>query len=238
MFYWLICTSSASPLLNLVNQNGQIDYASHAQTIDHQTWVDSLTSVQVPSNPTEAKAFWINTYNSLTIHVVLKAYPIHSIRDIDNGKVWDTAKFQIGSETLTLNDIEHIKLRAFNDPRTHAALNCASIGCPALRPTPYSAQNLDIELDAASRAWVAHNAYSYDDGWFSNTLYLNAIFDWYASDFPTVSSDHINRRIPDKYLGAAQFIYKFGDSETQKQISNATTVSLQSYDWSLNTVQP
>ena len=73
---------------------------------------------------------WINTYNSLTIHVVLNAYPIDSIKDIDGGNVWDTQRFQVGTEMLTLNEIEHGKLKAFNDPRTHAALNCASIGCP------------------------------------------------------------------------------------------------------------
>lgn len=238
MFYWLICVSSASPLLNLVNQSGQIDYASHAQTIDHQAWVDSLDSVTVPTDPNEAKAFWINTYNSLTIHVVLKSYPIESIREIDNGTVWDTTQFQIGSESLSLNDIEHVKLRAFQDPRTHAALNCASIGCPKLRATPYSANTLDIELDAASRDWIAHNAYSYDDGWFSNTLYLNAIFDWYASDFSTTKSSLQNDHIPEKYMGAAHFIYKFGNSSTQSKIKTATTVSLQPYDWSLNTVTP
>ena len=238
MFYWLICVSSASPLLNLVNQSGQIDYTTHAQTIDHQAWVDSLASVTVPTDPNTAKAFWINTYNSLTIHVVLKAYPIQSIRDIDNGKVWDTAQFQIGSEMLTLNDIEHVKLGAFEDPRTHAALNCASIGCPKLRSTPYSANTLDIDLNAASRDWVAHNAYSYDDGWFSNTLYLNAIFDWYASDFSTTNSSFRNDHIPEKYIGAFDFLYRFGDTQTQSKLTKTTNVAMQPYDWSLNAVAP
>jgi hypothetical protein len=127
-----------------------------------------------------------------------------------------------------------VKLRAFEDPRTHAALNCASIGCPKLRPKPYSADTIDIELNAASRDWVAHNAYSYDDGWFSNTLYLNAIFDWYNTDFAKETSQLKNDRIPEKYMGAAHFIYQYGNSETQSKITNATTVSLQLYDWSLN----
>lgn len=238
MFYWLVSLSFANPILSWINADGTVDYKRHTTDSAHQSWVNSLSTIDIPTDSKAAKAFWINTYNALTIHVVLRAYPITSIRDIDNGSVWKTQRFQIGGETLTLDDIEHRKLAAFKDPRTHAALSCASLGCPKLQTTPYLAASLDKQLNQAARAWIAHNAYSYDDGWFSNTLYVNAIFDWYAADFPVDSNGFINPRIPDKYHGPAQFMYQHGDANTRNHLENTTTVNIQEYNWALNDVQP
>ena len=43
-----------------------------------------------------------------------------------------------------LDWIEHEQLRPrYKDPRVHAAVNCASIGCPALRPEAFTAPKLD-----------------------------------------------------------------------------------------------
>lgn len=234
MLYWLIGLAQSTPLLTLVDSNGQIDYAKHAKNYPHQDWVDSLANEDIPNEPNAEMAFWINTYNSLTIHVVLNAYPIDSIKDIDGGNVWDTQRFQVGTEMLTLNEIEHGKLKAFNDPRTHAALNCASIGCPKLFNKPYLASTLDSQLDEAARKWIAHNAFGYHDGWFSNTLYINAIFDWYAFDFPNNTNGFNNDRIPEKYKGAAQFIAQYGNDSVRAKLANTTTVEIQPYNWSLN----
>jgi hypothetical protein len=44
----------------------------------------------------------------------------------------------------------------FRDPRVHYAVNCASIGCPNLRPRAFRAATLERDLDDAARAFVNH----------------------------------------------------------------------------------
>lgn len=39
----------------------------------------------------------------------------------------------VGRGGMNLFELEHSIIRAYNDPRIHAAINCASIGCPSLR---------------------------------------------------------------------------------------------------------
>jgi hypothetical protein len=42
----------------------------------------------------------------------------------------------VAGERLSLDAIEHAKIRRFADPRIHAALVCGSVSCPTLRPPP------------------------------------------------------------------------------------------------------
>ena len=88
----------------------------------------------------EKMAFWINAYNALTVDLISENQEISSIRDLDRGKVWDARKFTVAGQQLSLNDIEHGTLRPMGDARVHAALNCASKGCPPLplKPHPHS----------------------------------------------------------------------------------------------------
>ena len=94
-------------------------------------------------------AFWINTYNAYTLKAILDHYPIKpnwraslrypksSIRQVPG--VWDKLKFRVMGRELTLDGMEHDILRKqFNEPRAHMALVCASLGCPVLRPEPYT----------------------------------------------------------------------------------------------------
>ena len=53
---------------------------------------------------------------------------------------------------LSLNDIEHRILRGrFREPRIHFALNCASNGCPPMRPQAYAPEAIRETLHAATR---------------------------------------------------------------------------------------
>ena len=79
-------------------------------------------------------AFLINAYNAFTIEKILTRYPdIKSIWDF--GKLFgnpfkDRFFVLLGSES-TLDRIEHETLRkkgAYDEPRVHFAVNCASIG--------------------------------------------------------------------------------------------------------------
>ena len=75
-------------------------------------------------------------------------------------------------------------LGQFKDPRIHAALNCASKGCPPLFEHPFTEAKLDVQLDLISQRWVQRGGFIYEDGWFGDTASLNTMFDWYKNDFP------------------------------------------------------
>ena len=88
----------------------------------------------------EQKAYWLNFYNALTVQIVVDAYPVDSIRNIHQGWLplsgpWNDVHTKVAGQPLTLNNIEHGILRPiWRDKRIHYAVNCASYGCPNLRP--------------------------------------------------------------------------------------------------------
>ena len=112
-------------------------------------------------------AYWINAYNAFTIKAIIDHYPIkrsftligifyapkNSILQIPG--VWKKLKFNVLGKEVTLDQIEHGILRKeFNEPRIHAAINCASISCPDLRDEAYAADRLDSQLSDASSVFV------------------------------------------------------------------------------------
>lgn len=67
-----------------------------------------------------------------------------------------------------------------NDPRIHFAVNCASIGCPALRAEAYSGKHLDKQLNQQMHLFLMDRA---RNRLKDNTLQLSSIFKWYEKDF-------------------------------------------------------
>jgi hypothetical protein len=135
----------------------------------------------------EQRALWINFYNAATVQVVLRHYPVASIRDIDLSPglfargPWGARLWTVEGEKLSLDDIEHRILRPlWRDPRTHYALNCASLGCPNLAARAYTAAALEAMLDEGARAFVNHpRGASVEDG----RLAVSSLYDWFADDF-------------------------------------------------------
>lgn len=166
----------------------RVAYDSVTQTDREQlnTYIDDLTSLQISDyNRDQQRAYWINLYNALTIDVVLEHYPLDSIRDISAGLFssgpWRLKLAQIEGEALTLDDIEHRILRPiWQDPRIHYAVNCASLGCPNLQPSAFTAVNTETLLDKAASDFInsARGARVVD-----NKLQVSRIYDWFEKDF-------------------------------------------------------
>jgi hypothetical protein len=133
-------------------------------------------------------------YNALTIQVVLEHHPISSIQAIADGKVWTTKEFLLEDDSYTLSQIEHEILRPRKDPRIHAALNCASIGCPPLWNQPFTQQQIQTELEEATRRWLSHNAYTKTN----DKIQLSKIFLWYEKDFQPTPIDFLKKYQPDE----------------------------------------
>lgn len=167
----------------------RVDYAGlrGPGQADWQRLLDSLASADPDAlaSRNDRLAFWVNAYNILAIDVVLKAYPLESIRDAGSffSPVWKRPAGRVGGRTLSLDAIEHEIVRPMGDPRTHVALVCASLSCPALLREPWRGESLDAQLDAHLRQWLAdpRKGARLDRG--SATLHLSKIFDWFDDDF-------------------------------------------------------
>lgn len=130
---------------------------------------------------TEGQAFWLNVYNAGALRLAADAYAgsVPTVLRIPGG--FSRAFVTIDGEDLSLDDIEHGKIRRFGDPRIHGALVCGSASCPTLRSTPFTGDGLDTQLDQQMRHFLANGASAYDQS--ANKLSLSSIFLWYGQDF-------------------------------------------------------
>lgn len=186
----------------------------------------------------ERRAFLINAYNAFTIELILTRYPhITSIRDLGNivfASPWKKRFFMLLQQPRSLDDIEHLLLRKaadFDEPRVHFALNCASIGCPALRPEAYEASRLDAQLEDQTVRFLRDRARNRFVSTAPATASVSPIFRWYASDFQAgfhgISSVQ-------QFL--ARYDAALGDSEEDRARIKTGDFALgyTEYDWALN----
>lgn len=174
----------------------------------------------------EQFAFWANLYNALTLDVVLNAYPVKSIRDIDispgifsNGP-WGKKLITIEGRPLSLDDIEHKILRpVFKDPRVHYAVNCASIGCPNLGRAAFTGSGLSKQLNAAATAYI-NSARGVDAE--KGGLRISKIYSWFKEDFGTGETAILNH------------LKKYAKPALKAKLQKATAIDGYFYDWSLN----
>jgi len=173
----------------------------------------------------EQFAFWVNLYNALTVQVILDHYPVETIMDIDispgwfaNGP-WGRKLVEVEGEGLSLDDIEHRILRPiWRDPRIHFAVNCASVGCPNLMRTAFTAGKADAMLEEATRGYVNHpRGAQVREG----KLYLSTIFIWYGDDFGDEA-------------GIVAYVRRYADPELAAALGGIRAFSDGGYDWALN----
>lgn len=218
------------PLTGAVTNAGQVDYALLARDARLDPAVAALATAPEPTAPGPRLLFWIDAYNLLTLDLVADSWPVAGIKDIDRGKPWSTRRFTVAGRSVTLDDIEHRILRPAGDPRVHAALVCASRGCPPLAPTWFSGQDPDAALHAAARRWAATTAVRVDPA--TRTVHLSRIFDWFAEDFATDAPP-----IPGlnaKESAAVRFLAPYLPAHAPFLLAGGYTVRWAEYDWSIN----
>jgi len=132
----------------------------------------------------EQMAFLINAYNAFAVEKILKRYPdIRSIWDFGKifGNPFKDEFFTLLGRRMSLDGIEHGLLRKnYREPRVHYAVNCASVGCPALREEAYAAARLERQLEQQAVRFLSDRSRNrYRDG----RLEVSKIFDWFKEDF-------------------------------------------------------
>jgi len=209
-----------------------------------KAYLDSLSAIKMSEfdgwSKAERLAFLINAYNAFTIELILSNYPgIGSIRDLGNvfRSPWRIRFFTLLGGERHLDEIEHDLIRgpgAFDEPRIHFAVNCASIGCPMLREEAYVAARLDAQLaDQTTRFLSDRSRNRYDPR--QRALEVSKIFDWYRKDFESGQGGIESREA--FFAGHADLL---ADSPSDRLAVTAGTVPIRflDYDWSLNDARP
>lgn len=198
-----------------VSNQGQVSYKGFLNDRPSlKQYIDELAHHFPQSNWTrsEVLAYWINTYNALTIDLVLEYYPLQSIKDIF--RPWHKSLWQLGSQRYDLDAIEHDILRPMGDPRIHFAIVCASKSCPKLLNRAYTGPQLEAQLDQASCDFINDPNKNYIT---KDEIKISKIFRWFGKDFEQ-NGDLID------------FLNRY----STVKISNTAKKKYLNYDWSLN----
>lgn len=212
---------------------GMVDYAVWLRTgADRQRLEKYLAQLSTADPKRSAEgaakmAFWINAYNAVTIHGILREYPTTSIRNhtakVFGYNIWDDLVLPVGDGAYSLNQMEHEVLRNMGDPRIHFAIVCASIGCPPLLNSAYLPQQLDKQLTAnAQRFFADQTKFRYDSS--SRTMQLSPILKWFSDDFGPNQAAQLRTLVPFLPDQSAQTLATSGQA----------SVSYLDYDWGLN----
>ena len=205
-------------LSKYVSKDGVVNYKGmKTESAKLATYIKLIAAIAPQDNWTrnEKIAYWINAYNALTVKEVLDFYPVMTIKDIDNGKVWDKSLLNIGTNKYSLNQIENDVLRKeFGDPRIHFAIKCASASCPKLLNEAFTSDKLESQLDMLTKGFVNDPAKNKIE---TNAIQVSSIFDWYKEDFTKKGS-----------------LIDFLNQYSSVKISSTATISYLKYDWSLN----
>ena len=196
-----------------VDDEGQVDYKGFLQDKSKLDDYLKTLSKQVPTKDwsvQEQLAYYINLYNAQTVALILRNYPLKSIKDIDGP--WTKDFIKIGDKELSLGALEHSILRKMNEPRIHFAINCASASCPKLINDAFIPEKLDEQLGKVTLGFI--NSDNNTIG--KENLELSRIFKWYKGDF------------------ASGKLVSYINPYTAIEIAPKAKIKYKEYDWSLN----
>lgn len=181
-------------------------------------------------------AFLINAYNAWTVELVLTGYPkIQSIKELGSffRSPWKKTFIPLLGKIRSLDDIEHGMIREagrYNDPRIHFAVNCASIGCPALRTEAYSGEQLEQQLQEQTERFLSDRT---RNRYINNQLEVSSLFKWYREDFEQGWQGYHSLK-----AFFANFATQLGltDADIQRLRAGEIGIEILDYDWQLNTI--
>ena len=205
-----------------------VDYAGALEAGADRALADWLAETQridpATLEKTAQRAWWTNLYNAATVDLVLRHYPVTTIRRIKGGLFnlgpWDEEILTINDQRLSLDDVEHRILRPiWGDPRIHYAVNCASIGCPDLAPAPWTSAGMEAALDAAARRYVNHPRGARVE---NGRLIVSSIYRWFREDFGGTEA------------GVIAHLKRYAAPALAARLAGVEELDGHNYDWTLN----
>ena len=217
----------------------QVDYAGIAKEQEIlQQYLQQMSSIPVTEfdnwPKTKQLAFLINAYNAWTVSLILTKYPaLSTIKDLGSffQTPWKKKFIPLLGEERSLDDIEHNLIRGsgrYNDPRIHFAVNCASIGCPALRAEAYRGEHLENQLEDAARNFLQdHQRNRYENA----TLKISSLFKWYKKDF---AQGWRGAKTLDQFLALYHDSLQIPANQLARLKNGDINIVYLEYDWHLN----
>ncbi len=208
-----------------VDSNGLVNYKGFVgDSLKLNAYLENLSD-SAPNreewSQAEQLAYWINAYNAFTIQLIIRHYPVESIKDIGGfiprvNSPWDIEFIRIGKEQYDLNNIEHDIIRKhFDEPRIHFALVCAAESCPKLRNEAYTSRKLEDQLHEQAVDFFNNPAKNEIN---QNELRLSKLLSWYKADF----------------LSDKSSIQSYVQQYVDLQIDPEANIKYKDYSWELN----
>lgn len=196
-----------------------------------QAYVSKLEEVEPDRlSPAEATAFWVNLYNAgaLTLAGEAALRGDSSVLRVPGG--FQHPFVTVAGERLSLDAVEHAKLRRLGDPRIHSALVCGSVSCPTLRSEPYDGARVSTQFDDQLRSLLATGAATVDTT--RRTVWLSRVFLWYGSDF--VRPDRMPSFVPARGARVLRALQPWLPRGVASWVDETRPrVRFQDYDWGL-----
>jgi hypothetical protein len=196
--------------------DGKVDYKAIMKSPELlNSLLEKAKNIEVSASDTNTyQAFWINAYNISVIKGIIHNYPIKS--PLDKKGFFDKITYDLGKTSITLNDIENIKLRGVfkKEARFHFVLVCAGLGCPPIINKAYKPSTLEAQLQEQTEIALNNPNFVKVKG---NKVQISQIFEWYKGDFTQDGTE-------------IEFINVF----RKEAISEKAKISYYNYDWRLN----
>lgn len=230
--------------------NTQVDYVGmNKERVKLQGYLKTLTAVKQSEfdswNNSTQLAFLINAYNAWTIEYILINQPSDELKELESIKdlgrfyssPWNKSFIPLLGKTRSLDDIEHGLIRStlnadgklrYKEPRIHFAVNCASIGCPALREEAYVGNKLDEQLELQTIRFLSDQTRNVASG---NTLKLSSIFKWYKEDF---GQAHRGANSLQSFLALYSDALKLTPMQLSALRKEEMKIRFLTYNWNLN----
>lgn len=214
-----VTASTTAFLKRFVNKDGEVNYkAIQRDPKQLDALLEDIASFSMSgASQADLYAFYLNAYNVLVIGEIVSNYPLTSVREMPG--FFDKKLMLVGGEKMTLDELEHNKLRKlYDDPRLHFALVCGTASCPRLSREAYMGKELFTQLNEQTRRVLQDPAFVKVDA-EGKTVMLPEIFKWYEADFGTSGK-----------TGVA-YVNQF---RADKRVPTWFAMDYYAYDWRLN----
>jgi hypothetical protein len=210
-------------LLQAHVHDGQVSYAGFAGSAEFAAFIDSIGDTKLDASVTDAEklAFYINAYNALAIQGINDGLSTGSA--FARWRFFKRAKYLVAGDSISLEELEHQRIRKMGGARIHFAIVCASQSCPWLSSRAYLATTLNEQLDFATRRFINDPMKNRFD-LAQKTATVSPIFNWFAEDFVAADgsvSEFLARYVSDRISADAL-------------LRGSLVIEYHPYDWSLN----
>ncbi|GMW06032.1 MAG: DUF547 domain-containing protein [Gammaproteobacteria bacterium] len=203
-------------------RDGYVDYDGIRADPQFDAFIAALARAPGEfGSPAEELAYYINAYNAFAIRGILDGYSPDT--RFGRFRFFKTRTYRLAGENITLDELEHQRIRPMGDARSHFAISCASISCPRLLNRAYLPETLDAQLDDAARRFV-NDITRNDFDIAQRTAFVSPIFDWFHEDF-----EHAAGTLP-------EFLARYTEEPAARAalLEGRLAIRHLPYDWDLN----